>query len=781
MVRLSSPQRSAQPGPMPARFMPCHPRLWNGATQTLALFFLVFSGWVSLSAQVPSPLRPNIVLINVDDLDVPLWEAGRGMGALPNLDRLAKEGISFSNCHVTSPLCGPSRASLFTGCYVSRHGIRTQSPDTLNSNGYNGGYSYYRTSDPLNPNSINKPNWTTRDLPVWLKQAGYHTMLVGKYLHEGFTPAPGQPWASIRPSGWDDFYCSFGNRYVDTSRYLSRRGDEYLELNNNTGNLRLNDYPPEFRNLLVSGYRTNIEAVDAAMLIQDHVDARPNEPFFLYFAPFAPHLPKLGESMVDTRYQNWWRQLKQPKGRDFDPWFLLNKPNAVANLPRLSAADIAESDAVYRERLLAMKSLDDMIGLLRQRLSALGILDQTLIIFTSDNGYMLGQQRHSGKQLPYDRCTQVPFVVWGTNLGVASGVTRDHLLSHVDIAPTLLELAGAPSPAVDGVSFTSLLPPQISIDSPSWRPSGVLSEHFERIAPLFKDQEGVYLSLRLHDQRYTRWADGFTEHYDLTNDRLELNNSRNSLSTAEQNLFDLLVTQFREPGIEFAGSIATPFVEGQEFLRQVDLEGIAEAPQGIKEVRLVLRRVVGPRAEFFDGNRWVQNFVQLPADLDAPGKSLSRWHYNFRPNQTGRYPVQLSARIYANNGNYQRTIFQRSFTIENDIPATAITVPNATTSTADRSKPLTLEGWGKTDGPLREVRLVIRDSNSDLYFDGNHWRSGFRFVYAALNFPVDPSYALWTYELPADEQSRNLTISARSFHTNGQFDQTVPVVRIDRR
>lgn len=721
-------------------------------------------------------IRPNIILINVDDLDVELYEDGITTQVFPNLQRLAGEGVRFTNCHVTSPLCGPSRASLLTGRYVHQHGVRVQDPEQRIANGFPGGFGHFHSQVTSQPPAQNKPDWTQQDIGVAMKAAGYRTMLVGKYLHSGFEPAAGQSWRDIHPIGWDDFYCSLGGHYYDVLQYLGRRGIQPRDELRNTADIRLTEYPDQELPFLYSRYRTNIETMDAWHLVSEQQEKSPLQPFFLYWAPFAPHRAGQG-SMVDARYQNWWPQLKQPHRQDFDFPANSSKPEVLRRLEELSLQKIQESDLEYRERLLAMKSLDGMLGFLLDRLKENKLLGRTVIIFTSDNGYMLGQQRHFGKQLPYDRCTRVPFVVWGPNLGIARNQQRDHLISHVDLYPTLVHLAGStPDVPLDGLPINGLFtegvtPPEAS----SWRPDGVLCEHFQRLGHAWQDIEGVFQSLRFYNHRYTHWGDGLSEYYELNDDRWELDNRYEDLDSGDRNLFQLLM----ESAIaeqDYVLSIANPFVDQDIIFRGASMSGYASSPLGVREVRLVFRRLnANGEVEYLNGEDWTTTYAQNRAELADRENSLTRWNFEFRPQGSGSYPVTMTVRIYNRAGGFQPTVTTRFLTVEHDTPATQITSHVVPRMTIPPGQDLELAGWAKGELGIREVRIVIRDTATNRYFDGTEWRTGYRHVAAGLTTPNgDDTYRLWTLTLPRAVLTDRMYVSARSYQVDGQYDQTVP-------
>jgi arylsulfatase A-like enzyme len=750
------------------------------------LYLLACWCWLAFASSGfgQSGQRPNIILINVDDLDVFLFENGRQSGLLPNLQQLANDGVRFTNCHVTSPLCGPSRASLLTGRYLFDHGVRSHLPSEVVSNGFPGGFGKYMGRPSSVQPSAPRIDWRNLEFANLAKQAGYRTMMVGKYLHGDFSPQANQSWQELRPIGWDDFYASLSGQYYNFRRYRSRRNGVYEEAIAESANLNLADYPTRYHPHLQSKYRTNLEFIDSIQLIDQHVASNPQQPFLMYLAPYGPHKPTTG-SMLDQRYESWWPNMRQPWRSDFNLANLTGKPGAIANLPLLGAEQIAQADQEYRERMLAMKSVDEMLGLMRSYLNESGLAQNTLIIFTSDNGYMLGQQRHMGKQVPYDLATQVPMVVWGPGVGVARGVERSHLLSHVDVMPTILELCQASNIVSDGMSFSGLWAATGVPQAATWRPAGILTEHYQKLGHAFQNIEGVFQSIRFHDQRYTRWADGSTEYYDHLLDPLERQNRISDLSSGEKNLFERLLIEFRSDPFRFGGTISSPGFDGELSFKRVRLKGYAEAIHGVSEVRLVITRqnqgqTSGSNGlQYFNGFTWQNQFFQVRAALQAPNTNLTAWSYDFTPGGNSEYRIDVTARIYDRTGQFQTDIFRRNLRVETSSVGTSITKPVSPQSVAGRLSPLELGGWTKGDASIREVRLVIRDIDSGQYFDGRTWQMGYQFIQTDVTFPGDPTYATWSYTLPPDGRIRRIIATARGYQTNGVYDSTVATARID--
>ena len=283
---------------------------------------------------LPPDPRPNIIVINLDDADYNLL-APEMLELYPGFNELAKRSINFTNMHVTTPFCGPSRASLFRGQYAHRTGVRINIPESPLSMRLKGGYSEFL-----------RQGHDHDELGVWLKDGGYRTMLLGKYHHNGFD--------FRKPDGFDDFYVSNGGLYFGTYEFTTRDKPEGS---------------PKRAGLEV--YRTTREADDAVALIQQHKKRRElqtnsgevAQPFFFYYAPLAPHRPSGHDFslMVDKEnYGDWQPDLKIPNTPDFDEEGMLDKP-VHRQSPAYTEKELATLHHEHRCRARAVKSVDDFV------------------------------------------------------------------------------------------------------------------------------------------------------------------------------------------------------------------------------------------------------------------------------------------------------------------------------------------------------------------------------------------------------------------------------------
>lgn len=431
----------------------------------------------------PDPNRPNVLFILVDDLDRSLVSAR----LMPNLDALLrKQGAEFKNFFVDVSICCPSRSSFLRGQYMHNTGIY--------SNVYPGGgfQKFFETG--LEESTV----------ATWMDAAGYRTALIGKYLN-GYAP-PENPL--YIPPGWDEWFATAGGSPQDSYDYV---------LNENGVPVVYGDRPAD--------YITDVLSQKASGVIRRAV--RDQEPFFLYLAPDAPHQP----ARPAPRYEDALEDVVAPRPPSFDEADVSDKPAYVRERAPVESHQVFNWDLLYRNRARSMLAVDDMIGSLVVELERLGELDNTYIIFTSDNGFHIGQHRLApGKFTPYEEDIHLPLFVRGPGIEPGSVLTREAI--NTDIAPTIAEIGGASIPEfVDGRSLVPLLHGE-PVDA--WR-TGVLYEQGAPgvQAPTEGAEEGrpaQAVAPRLRAIRglayiYVEYSTGEREYYDLRVDPYQLNNA----------------------------------------------------------------------------------------------------------------------------------------------------------------------------------------------------------------------------------------------------------------
>ncbi|MDT4915905.1 MAG: N-acetylglucosamine-6-sulfatase [Pseudonocardiales bacterium] len=431
---------------------------------------------------VPKPLptdgRPNIVFILTDDLSVNL------LPYLPHVQALAQAGMSFENYYVVDSLCCPSRAAIFTGQYPHDDGV-------FSNHGADGGYSAY-----------NANHNQEKSFGVALHRAGYFTGFMGKYLN-GYQPSdPPAP-------GWDDWNVA-GMAYSEYG----------YELNEN-GSLHFYGHTPD-------DYLTRVLAQKAVGFVY-HAQYT-GKPFALEVATFAPHRPAT-PAPVD---QNSFPSLTAPQPPSFgvQP---VDPPAWLADLPPLSSGDVKNINHEFRLRVESVQAVDRLIGQVERALAETHQLDNTYLVFSSDNGYHMGE--HSlmpGKQTAFTTDIRVPLVVAGPD--VPAGRTVDAMTSSIDLAPTFLQLADAqPTGVQDGVSLLDLWHGRTA---PSDWQRAVLIEHHgpvdaandPDVQPNRSGNPPSYEAMRTATSLYVEYDTGEFEYYDLATDPAELYNRYGSLS-----------------------------------------------------------------------------------------------------------------------------------------------------------------------------------------------------------------------------------------------------------
>jgi arylsulfatase A-like enzyme len=423
--------------------------------------------------------RPNVVVFETDD------QTAASLKAMPNVQRLMVDrGASFDNSFVSLALCCPSRATFLTGQYAHNHGVIDNVLPW-------GGYPKLDGSDTL---------------AVWLRDAGYRTILVGKYLNGYGSRRPKEV-----PPGWTDWHGLVGE---STYRYFD------FTMNDNGVTRR---YPRD-----LGLYQTDVLAQRAVSMVASA--ARDRRPFFMWNTFVAPHFTfaKVREpddpptSITRTpdpapRDRNKFAGTPLPSPPSYNERDISDKPETVRiGHPRIDARVHAAIQENYQQGLESLQAVDRAVGRVVAELQRTGQLDRTLLVFTSDNGYFYGEHRlPREKILPYEPSIRVPLVIRGP--GVPAGVHRPQLVSNQDLAPTILDYTNVePGLREDG---TSLFPLMREPGDELGR--DLLIEGFYRR----KTARAISFSgVRSRHYFYAEYTDGERELYDLAHDPDELVN-----------------------------------------------------------------------------------------------------------------------------------------------------------------------------------------------------------------------------------------------------------------
>lgn len=470
-------------------------------------------------AMAAAQAKPNLVVIMADDLDEATLAKALELGVLPHIEAaFVAGGLRLRESFVSNPLCCPSRASFLTGRYAHNHGVLNISWDAANPQG-----TFAAFDD-------------REHLGTWLQRAGYRTGVIGKFLNGyGYVPplhCPQCDWMRYVPPGWDDWQV-----LPDYGELNGAGGIGYA------GAYCMYHYTINDNGTLVThggadaDYQTDVMAARAAGFVDSA--ATDPRPFFLWLAPLAPHfelcLPAANEFERDVRGAP--RHLGSvPPTVGFDPFRpsfaeadVSDKPAWFADeYPALVAADAVALQRGFRHRIEALRSLDDLVGRLRSRLEAIGAWDDTVVMFTSDNGWFHGEHRAWGKVLAYEESIRVPLLLRGP--GIPAGQTSAAMVLNNDLAPTLAALAGAmPDAVFDGRDLGVLFAGTAPAD---WR-RRILVEHFRDgdWAPVsFADYVAVRTAANdeqgTHNRTFIDWRlDGHAygiEHYALDSDPFQI-------------------------------------------------------------------------------------------------------------------------------------------------------------------------------------------------------------------------------------------------------------------
>ena len=387
---------------------------------------------------------------------------------------LKDKGMSFQNAFVSNAICCPARATIMRGQYSHNTGVwsnsSTDSPSTRI-----GGWQAYRDNGNLHDNVATR-----------LDAAGYSTGLFGKYLN-GYKQTTG------RPPGWDRWFA-----HVNDIDYY----DYQIKANGTTRHYGSNS----------ADYETDVLANHAKTFIGTSANA--GVPFFAYVAPHAPHEAKGPAAPVPApRDLHTYDGLKAPRPPSFNEKNVSDKPPWIRQLPSLSDVKKAKIDNGHEKRAESLQAVDDLVAGVVGKLRDEGVIGNTYIFFTSDNGFHEGEHRiPRGKWRPYEEDIHMPLLVRGP--GVAAGSTSYKLALDTDYLPTFTDLARAQTPPyVDGRS----LRPVLKGNATAWR-SAILLEAASHYSPAYG---GIRTS---GGTKYAEYAGGKKELYRLGRDPYELHN-----------------------------------------------------------------------------------------------------------------------------------------------------------------------------------------------------------------------------------------------------------------
>jgi N-acetylglucosamine-6-sulfatase len=346
---------------------------------------------------------PNIVTIVTDDQTL----ASLTEATMPNtLALIGGEGTTFTNTIATTPLCCPSRATFLTGQYAHNHEVLNNKP----------GYATM-----LNKRSV---------LPAWLQKAGYATAHVGKYLNRYAKVV--QPDTEIAP-GWDEWVAA-----LEPRSYF----DYKLQVNGRTVKYGSDD----------ADYLTRVINWRADKMLRKYIPRK--QPLYLQIDHFAPHRRGAGDpaercaggAIPDPLDNAFFDGEPLPESPNFNEEDVSDKPSSIQGLPEFSEEERSEIERRYGCALASLIAVDRGVAQVMDTLSQLGALRDTVVMFTSDNGFFYGEHRiQAEKTIPYEEALRVPMIfrVPPNVLGGEQVAQANQLVGNIDVAPTILDLAGA--------------------------------------------------------------------------------------------------------------------------------------------------------------------------------------------------------------------------------------------------------------------------------------------------------------------------------------------------
>lgn len=430
--------------------------------------------------------RPNLIIILSDDqrwdtVDATHQSPGRLGPVMPWVtSELINSGVTFTNGHVTTALCCPSRTSILTGQYSHRTGVLDNSPP-------DGGAQVFDDSSTI---------------ATWLQAAGYRTGFVGKYLNGYASLSP------YIPPGWNEWHVQVQVKFYE------------YDLNDNGAITHFGSAPGDY-----SGDVMTQRAVD-------FITSSAGTPFFLHLSQKAPH----GPATPAPRHLGLFTGLApfRPPNYAVAP---INGP-AWVQAENWTQSERTSTDQFRIDQLESLQAVDEGVHAVMDALRAIGEDDNTLVIYTSDNGYSWGSHKWKAKQCPYEECMRVPMVMRYPPLGTAPR-TDNRFVLNIDFAPTFVELGGATVPPTHVVNGESVVPLLAGGGGAAWR-NAMLNEHWgtniptnglvkqgrcsTTVAQACKKAANCPTGESCRMWKYVEYTTAETELYNLTADPFELTN-----------------------------------------------------------------------------------------------------------------------------------------------------------------------------------------------------------------------------------------------------------------
>jgi N-acetylglucosamine-6-sulfatase len=423
----------------------------------------------AVQATVPAAVagrRMNIVLVTTDDqrLDEMAW--------MPRTRRLIGDpGVTFDDAISPHPMCCPARAEILTGQLAQNNGVRH------NTGPWGGFRAFVREH--------------RRDhVGSWLSRAGYNTAFVGKFLN-GYTDKAGdQPgWTEWNPTTAGTYrYTRFSMRIDGRRRHFDLRRNR-------------------------AHYVADVVARRSEAFVRQFAKSR--KPFFIWVSHVGPH--------DASRNGGWGPPIPAPRHSGL---FATSRPG-VLDQPNYRESDISDKPSPvrarqtghgtsfftrwHRARIRTLQAIDEANGSLVRALERAGELEDTMIVFTTDNGYLQGENGLIGKNWPYESALRVPMLVRGP--GIPAGQQRHASVTTVDLTPTFLAAAGAPRASTDGANLFPALLEDVPTSNTALIQAGAATQY-----------GWLWRGVRTTRYVYAEWTSGDRELYDLQVDPYQLEN-----------------------------------------------------------------------------------------------------------------------------------------------------------------------------------------------------------------------------------------------------------------
>ncbi|HEU4977721.1 MAG TPA: sulfatase [Solirubrobacteraceae bacterium] len=475
------------------------------------------------AAAAHATARPDVVFILTDDLS---WNLIDGRIA-PHVMQLERRGETFDHYFVADSLCCPSRATIFTGLFPHDSGVVTNFPPF-------GGFEEFQAR-----------HLARRTFAVAAQRRGYRTSLLGKYLN-GYGDRDMAAGRAPIPPGWTDWHVSNNTGYREFDYLLDENG-------------RVNFYGGPTGACGVTGTPDNYGVDVLNARARAFIARSGRRPFLLEVATFAPHKPSTPAPRDGCDFPG----LRQPRDSSFDTGNT-DPPGWLGHRRPLTRREIRTLDKTYRKRARSVEAVDKLLADVEATLAARHLLDRTYIVFSSDNGYHMGQHRlMRGKQTAFETDIRVPLIVAGP--GVPQGRRVSRVVQNVDLAPTFERIAGiTPARSVDGHSLLPLLHP--AGPPVRWRTVALVEHHGPDLNRSDPDYETgrrggnptTYQAIRISARRlpafrgpvealYVEYRDGAheREYYDLRRDPFERHNAWHRLSRAQRRELHRVLARLR--------------------------------------------------------------------------------------------------------------------------------------------------------------------------------------------------------------------------------------------